>query len=125
MGDQTRSTKMNLDELADQQDTDGRKTYLTVYADLRDKDWQERLKGRAESFRFEIGAEDAKEANFHKALDQAFIAVERIAQQGAKGAVVFVSPVHDLEVAQPLDRPVETEFILDSRPQTGPLEKQG
>lgn len=118
MADETRTERAtaDLDRLRNERDPEGQKTYLTVYADLSAGDWMQRLKDRAEAFRYTLSSEEATGANVHRAFDQAFVAAERLADKGAKAAAIVVSPVHDVAVAEPLDHEVETELILDDRP---------
>lgn len=114
-------TRPDLDRLAEHRDPEGRKSYLTIYADLTDRDWEQVVKSRMEETRRSSDEIEADAMRLHEAFDKAYIALERAARQGANGVVVFVSPVHELEVVHILDGPIETKVVQAAEPDLVPL----
>jgi hypothetical protein len=117
----TQSEKVNLQNLVKERDPRGRKSYLSVYVDLKQEDWDAVLKQRVEEVRRNLDEREAREIDFHTTFDRAYLGVERAAGTGANGAAVFVSVVNDFEEVHALSRDIETDVILDIQPHVTPL----
>lgn len=113
-------TEEHLRALADTYDEQSRDTYLSLYADLRHRDYKDALETRAEAIRDALDDDEARET-FDAAFQRALGQLPELKGKGAEGAAVFVSETHGFLQTHPLPEPLPPRLVLDSSPYLRPL----
>jgi peptide chain release factor subunit 1 len=109
----------DLARLATLHDPESRDTFLTLYADFSDPRHEDALERRAKAVRAALPEGERKA--FGGAWEQARRLLGPLRGRGARGAAVFVAPLHGLEEAHPLAQPIPTAMVVDSGPYLRPL----
>ena len=112
----------DLGALAGLHDQDSRNTYLTLYADLshgiNDHFFENRLRACRTMLKGDRKLVENLEAGYARAMKS--LSGMR-GRTGARGAAIFVSPVHSFHEEYALTVPVKDHLVVDSSPYIRPL----